>query len=147
MTTMIKNERQYGITKTQAARFRETLTRLEPPMSDADGSHPLLVKAERDALRGQLETLEGELAEYDSLRASQQVSVAGSFDELPRALIRARIASGLTQKELAARLGVKEQQVQRYEATEYASASLARVRAVIQALGVTVTEEISFASH
>ncbi len=56
--------------------------------------------------------------------------------DLPRALIRARISKGLTQKELAERLGIKEQQIQKYEATEYASASLSRVRAVIDALGV-----------
>lgn len=52
--------------------------------------------------------------------------------------------AGLSQKELAERLGLKEQQVQKYEATEYTSASMARVRDVIQALGVTVTEEVAF---
>lgn len=53
------------------------------------------------------------------------------------------IAAGLSQRELAERLGLKEQQVQKYEATEYTSASLARIRAVIHALGVTVSEEVS----
>jgi len=42
---------------------------------------------------------------------------------------------------------VKEQQVQKYEATDYTSASLARARAVIQALGVSVKEEVSLASR
>jgi HTH-type transcriptional regulator/antitoxin HipB len=37
--------------------------------------------------------------------------------ELLVALIEARIAAGLTQKALADRLGVAEQQIQRYEAT------------------------------
>ena len=50
--------------------------------------------------------------------------------EIPRMLIKARIAKGLSQKELAERLGLKEQQIQRYEATEYATASLARIREV-----------------
>lgn len=58
-----------------------------------------------------------------------------SIERLPQNLIRARIASGLTQRELAARLGVKEQQIQRYEATNYASASLARVLEVARILG------------
>ena len=39
------------------------------------------------------------------------------------------------QKSLAGRLGLKEQQIQRYEASEYASASLARVRSVAEVLG------------
>jgi transcriptional regulator with XRE-family HTH domain len=53
---------------------------------------------------------------------------------MPRALIRARIASGMTQEGLALRLGLKGQQIQRYEATEYESASFARTRKVGQAL-------------
>ena len=42
--------------------------------------------------------------------------------DVPRLLIRARIARGLSQKSLAGRLVLKEQQIQRYEASEYASA-------------------------
>ena len=56
------------------------------------------------------------------------------LNDLPQALIRARIASGLSQRELAMRLGLKEQQIQRYEATKYASASLSRVIEVAQAI-------------
>ena len=47
----------------------------------------------------------------------------------------ARVARGLNQKTLAGRLGLKEQQIQRYEASEYASASLARIRSVAEVLG------------
>ena len=65
-----------------------------------------------------------------------------SFAELPRALIQSRIALGLSQKELAERLGLKEQQIQRYEATEYAGASVQRIQEVIQALGLQVREEV-----
>jgi len=70
------------------------------------------------------------------------VSAGGSFvesaevEDLPKALIRARIAAGMTQEGLARRLGVKTQQIQRYEATEYESASFARIRTVVQALGL-----------
>lgn len=50
-------------------------------------------------------------------------------------LVALRRASGLTQAELAERLGVKRQQVQRWEANSYASASLARVDRTAKALG------------
>jgi transcriptional regulator with XRE-family HTH domain len=67
---------------------------------------------------------------------------------LPDALIRARTAAGVTQKELAARLGIKEQQVQRYEATRYAGANLERMQAVAEALGVTIHERVTLpAAH
>ena len=60
--------------------------------------------------------------------------------ELPTVLIKARIAQGLSQKDLAERLGLQEQQIQRYEATDYASASLTRIREVVSALGVATNK-------
>jgi ribosome-binding protein aMBF1 (putative translation factor) len=105
--------------------------------------HPQLQRAQEDALRSQIADLREQLAEYETLRArKRKVLALESFEEFPRALVKARIAAGISQKELAKRLGLKEQQIQRYEATEYASASLTRVTAVIRALGLTVREEI-----
>jgi transcriptional regulator with XRE-family HTH domain/dephospho-CoA kinase len=57
-------------------------------------------------------------------------------------MIQARIASGMSQEDLAQRLGVKPQQIQRYEATDYMAASLARVSEVVQALGIQVHEDV-----
>ena len=52
-------------------------------------------------------------------------------------LIQARIAAGLSQEELAAKLGLKPQQIQRYEAGNYQGAtSLGRVNPILRALGV-----------
>lgn len=147
--TMIKNERQYRITKSQAQKFEQALAQTHASPADRDDArqavHPLLRKAEEDALKSQLEDLRRQLGEYEDLaKGEQKTFVSHSFEDLPAALIRARIAAGLSQKELADRLGLKEQQVQRYEATGYSSASLDRVMAVIRALGVTVREEVSF---
>lgn len=65
-----------------------------------------------------------------------------SFDGLAEGLIKARIASGLSQRELADRLGLKEQQIQRYEADRYGSASLQRVQEIAQAIGVRIQNQI-----
>jgi len=62
--------------------------------------------------------------------------------DLPQALIRARIAARLSQRELAARLDLKEQQIQRYEATDYSSASLARILEVVEALGLKLRQDV-----
>ena len=97
--------------------------------------HPLLLKAQRDVLRSQLQDLREELADYEALHAGgQSTQPLGTLVELPRLLIQRRIAAGLSQKDLAERRGLKEQQVQRYEATEYASASFSRLVEVIHAL-------------
>ncbi len=54
--------------------------------------------------------------------------------------MKARIARRWTQRQLADALGVAEQQMQRYEATGYRSASLARISDVADALNLTITE-------
>ncbi len=139
---MIKNERQYRITKGWVQKFTQTLTGLETN-SGSNTSLTLLQRAEREALASQRETLQREVQEYEALRTGgQRRFQADTFEELPRVLIQARIASKLSQRELALRLGLKEQQIQRYEATEYASASLSRVSAVITALNIRVREEV-----
>jgi ribosome-binding protein aMBF1 (putative translation factor) len=133
---MIKNERQYRATKAQLQKLQRALEQAGkgPGKNDV---HPLLRKAEQDALHSQLSDLRKEIHEFETLRAGGSKKLTRtSLDELPRTLIQARIAAGLSQKELAKRLGLKEQQIQRYEATDYASASLARVQAVGRALGL-----------
>ena len=135
---MIKNERQYRISKNQARRFSQTLESLRRRSKDSmEGTHPLIAKAQEDALRSQMADLEEELSEYESLRAGNfELRDLKVVSELPTALIKARIAQGLSQRDLAERLKLKEQQIQRYEATDYASASLARIKQVVSALGV-----------
>jgi ribosome-binding protein aMBF1 (putative translation factor) len=138
---MIKNERQYLITKTQAKKFKEAIEAFDNKKTD---SHPLLKKAQREAMESQFTELKWQLDEYDKLRSGKLRRLKKSaFQDLPIELIRARIARGLTQKDLARKLGVKEQQIQRYEETDYASASLSRINEVIKALNIEVKEEIT----
>lgn len=141
---MIKNERQYRITKAQMEKFEEAIAQFQlPPLTGQNHIHPILKKAEEDGLRSQLEELRFEVEEYEALRAGRRtVLELSSIEDLPRALIQSRIATGLSQKDLAERLGMKEQQVQRYESTDYASASLERIKDVINALGIKVREDV-----
>lgn len=138
---MITNERQYRITKAEAERFAQAIAH------DTEQSvhlHPRLRQAMQEGLESQLADLRDQLDEYEALRSGRITTLElTSLMELPDALIRARAAAGITQKELAARLGLKEQQVQRYEANRYAGASLERMQAVAEALGVTIHEQIT----
>ena len=135
----MKNERQYRITRAQAERFSQALREFEGQRSEPAGVHPLLLKAREDAIRSQLGDLEGALREYEALRAGHfEFDQLKTIAELPKMLIRARIARGLSQRDLADRLGLKEQQIQRYEASEYELASFARIRNVVDALGLDI---------
>lgn len=137
---MITNERQYRITRAEIQRFEEALKRGSEWETDLD---PRLSKAMREGLQSQLAELREQVAEYEALRSGEVVVLdVDSLRELPEALIRARIAARLTQRELAERLGLKEQQIQRYEATRYAGVSLERIDAVAEALGAKIREKV-----
>lgn len=132
---MIKNERQYRIAKAQAAKFEAAFKTFKSKSGKDRGTHPRLVKAQKDAILSQLDTLHGELREYEELQNGQ--TAAPNLDYIavvPRDLIRARIACGLTQKDLAKRLGMAEQQIQQYEAKDYESVSLARIAEIAKVL-------------
>jgi ribosome-binding protein aMBF1 (putative translation factor) len=132
---MIRNAREYRITKAQAEKFERALKEFDPRPSRRPDVHPRLINAQRDAMASQLKTLRREIKEYERLRSSRRRQInPEEIAELPRKLIRARIAAGLSQRELAERLGLKEQQIQRYEATNYETASLKRVIEVARAL-------------
>ena len=95
-------------------------------------------------LRSRVEDLRDELDEYEQLRDGTTRTIrAGSLAELADALIKTRVARGWTQADLGAALGVAEQQIQRYEASRYAAASLARLCDIADALHVTVEETLT----
>ena len=140
---MISNERQYRITKAAAEKFKQAVKDLDKNGGLQEGIHPRLVQAQREAAQSQLDDLLEEIDEYERLKAGNvPVIEIESLDDLPDGLIKARIASGLSQKDLADRLNLKEQQIQRYEADRYASASLQRIQQVARAIGVGVRKEL-----
>ena len=71
--------------------------------------------------------------EYDKLKKGKfRLSIFDGVEALPDNLIKARIALGwTTQKDLAERLKTTEQQIQKYESSNYESASLRRVVEII----------------
>ena len=137
---MIKNERQYRITRTQAERFARTLEGLRERPEGIDGIHPLIAQAQVDAVSSQLADLEAELCEYEAVKEGRfQIDELNVVAVLPALLIKARIARGLSQRELADRMGLKEQQIQRYEATDYATAKWSRIREVADVLTMEIS--------
>lgn len=131
---MITNERQYRITKSEIERFEQALAKVD---EQNENQHPKMRKAMRASIESQLRELREELAEYEALRDGMVTIL--EFDSLasvPIGLIKARIARGLTQKDLAEALNLKEQQIQRYEATLYEGAGLDRIQEVADVLGV-----------
>ena len=141
---MITNERQYRITRTQASKFELAIKEFDLNSGRRERVDVRMLEAEHDALKSQLESLTDELSEYDRFKSDDtSIIFANSLEQLPAGLIQARIAAGLNQRALARRMGLKEQQIQKYEAERYATASFRRFSQVAQALKLRIESEIS----
>lgn len=135
---MITNEKQYRSARAAIERFNAEIEVLK---ATNDGLHPMLRNAQIAGLQGQVSDLAEEVRDYDDLQSGRvKIFVAEGLRDLPDILIRARIARGMSQRDLAAFIGVAEQQVQRYEAERYRSASLERLSEIAEALDITVKE-------
>ena len=136
---MIKNEKQLGITRKKLRDFETSLQDLKENFSSKNG---IRYQIQADALQGDIKALRNEIKEYEKLKAGEIKTLSGrSIQDLPGLLIKARIARAMSQKELAETLGLKEQQIQRYESSNYASASLSRIVEVVQALNIRIEEK------
>jgi HTH-type transcriptional regulator / antitoxin HipB len=136
---MIQNERQYKITRSKLKELLLDRVTLDLP-SDL---HPRQVLARKNSLGILIAELEQEILEYNRLKSGQVTQFPiESLQDLPRVAISARIAAGLTQKELAEKIGVQEQQIQRYEANNYQAVGFERLQEVMSALNVTIGKTV-----
>jgi DNA-binding XRE family transcriptional regulator len=93
------------------------------------------------------ELLREQMAHHEKLRDGRITSrEITSLYELPTALVEARIAAKLTQRQLAERIDVAEQQIQLWEADEYSDVNLTRLQEIADALAVQMHGTITFSS-
>jgi transcriptional regulator with XRE-family HTH domain len=80
-----------------------------------------------------------DIEEYEALLTGMvNLFEVDSIDDLGECLIKARLARGWTQRQLAEALQVSEQMVQRDEARSYEHAGLARIAEVADVLGYSL---------
>ncbi len=132
----IKNERQYLASLAHRRRLQASRESYAAhPQADPLAQEWLLAGVDR-----LLGDVDAEIEEYEAAARGGPVMLeVGEVAALPTALARARVAAGLSQKDLAARLGVSEQQVQKDEAGAYARSSLPRLARVAATLGMRLT--------
>lgn len=130
---MIKNNRQEKLTKEKLDKLigqRELLAQNEK-LNEIEKSYGL------NAFDALIESLQEELDEYEYLQNGNFKHLqAKTLEEFPGLLIKMRIALGLSQTDLARRLGIHPQQIQRYEAHDYQSISYERVVEIARILGL-----------
>ena len=131
---MIRNETEYRESVSRLQAERERMSGYLQDLKQKKLSEPE-IKRLMDPLRSFHDQLAEEVASYERLLRGEFWELV-NFEGLGRLLIALRIASGVTQRQLAQRLGVHESQVSRDERNEYHGATMERVRRVLDALHV-----------
>lgn len=133
----ILNEREAREARATAAEIDRALSsdRLFEPI--IAGLPVEVVNGYRRALMAQRTNLRALLDAYEAAKSGNHTELSRSAGDDPGiCLIVARIARGYSQKQLARLLGLKEQQIQRYESDRYRSISLSSYRRIAHVLGV-----------
>jgi HTH-type transcriptional regulator/antitoxin HipB len=134
---MIKSAKQLSITK---AKLDELIaTKKEKIKKNKDDINSFKYKLMINSIDKLINDLETEISEYENLiKNKNHTLISNSIEDLPELLIKSRIAKKMTQKDLAKLLGIDNQQIQRYEATNYESASWVRIVDVILAMDLDI---------
>lgn len=130
----ILNQRDYRRAKARIDQLKRAKTAKDLIDSVSNLSIEVAGK-HREALKAEYERLVKEVREYEKLRGGQASEKIEAVD-LGLLPIMARITRGLSQKQLAELLDVKEQQIQRYESERFSSINIARYRRILDILGV-----------
>jgi len=142
---LIGNERQYRIGRAALRRFGESIAAHEQS-EPSEGVDPRVFAAIGAAMESEAEELRRQIRRYEDLREGRVESrELDGLRAVPTALIEGRIVAGLTQKDLAERLGLKQQQIQHWEANAYSGVGLDRLQDIVDALGMSLRETVRYA--
>ena len=125
-TSMICNRRQAAVSRRRHAELLAAARQLP--------------EGQRDSHLAMASEIGDELAEYEAITSGRRTWFeVADIDSLGEALIKARLARGWTQRQLAEKLDVSEQMVQKDEARQYEHAGLARIAEIADVLGFALT--------
>lgn len=143
-TGIILNEKELREARSRLTALDDALASEASLKRVVEGLPPEVVIQITATMRAERDDLSDAIAAYDTAKDTSNPSRlehrAGNDPGL--VLIVARIAKGYTQRDLAWRLGIKEQQVQRYEADRYSSISVKNYARVAALLGVRLRASI-----
>lgn len=138
---MIRNDHEYREALARLSEERERMeahrARLEKEGLDADGIARVIDPIESFHLQ-----LREEVDCYERLREGL-VEEVHNLHGLGRVLIGLRIARGISQKDLAERLGVHESQVSRDERNEYHGITVERASRILDVLGADLSSRVA----
>src|ERR1017187_8672538 len=135
---MIKSDAQRERTVAQIEGFRRALDTVDKEISAKRSA------AVRRSYEGMVRQLEDELREYDQLKSGElALPHVERLDQIPPFIARIRIAKGISQTELARRLGVSKQVISRYEESDYQTVAIGRLQEILDAIGIKTLVTLS----
>ena len=138
---MIRTESEYQNSRRRVEQAEQMLRDQESKLL-AEGLRPEQIKRALDPSRVFHDQIKDEIDSYERLKK-------GRFEELQnlhglgQMLVGVRIAMGLSQRELAEKLGVHESQVSRDERNEYYGITVERAARILDALDVQLTTRVA----
>ena len=135
---MIKSDAQRERAVVQIEGFKQALAKVarEKPGKRA--------AAIRQSYEGVIRQLEDDLRDYDQLRSGElALPNVERLDQIAPFVAKIRIAKGVSQTELARRLGVSKQVISRYEESDYQTVAIARLQEILDAIGIKTLVTLS----
>lgn len=137
---MIKTAKEYEETQKRLAEA-DAVSEAQRAALEQSGLSPKHIAIAMSPLQAMRDQLQGELDWFEQARRGA-IRPIPSLSNIGLSLIALRIARGLTQRQLAERLGVNEAQVSKDERNEYHGVSVERAQRVLDALDGEVTVSV-----
>jgi len=135
---MIKSDTQRERTVAQIEGFRRALAKVA---EEKPGKRSASI---RGSYEGMIRQFEEELREYDQLKSGNlKLPKIDRLDEIAPFIVKLRIAKGVSQTELAHRLGISKQVISRYEESDYQTVGIARLQEILDAIGIRTAVTLS----
>ncbi len=135
---MIKSDAQRDRTLAQIEGFHRALAKAD---QEKPGKRSTAI---RGSYEGMIKQLEDELHEYDQVKSGElTLPHVERLDQIAPFIAKVRIAKGVSQTELARRLGVSKQVISRYEEIDYQTVAIARLQEILDAIGIKTVVTLS----
>jgi ribosome-binding protein aMBF1 (putative translation factor) len=141
---MIRNESEYREAVERLTAENQRMQELGERLQ-GEGMPAAAIKNLMDPIRSFHLQLQEEVESYERLKRGQFEELT-NLRGLGHLLVSLRISRGMTQRELAGRLGVHESQVSRDERNEYHGVSVERVTKILEALGAELRTKVESVS-
>ena len=135
---MIKSDAQRERTVAQIEGFQQALAKVAQEKPDKRSA------TIRGSYEGMIRQLEDELREYDQVKSGElTLPHVERLNQIAPFIAKVRIAKGVSQTELARRLGVSKQVISRYEESDYQTVAIARLQEILDAIGFKTVVTLS----